>query len=278
MIGVYRERRWLKIGTLAWYEGTLMQRPSRASSNASPPTESNAMPRRYPVAVLAATLLALGPACESDPPPETKKAAEEDSAPAIKVQLPPSPDFDEGKSPEQWDDGSWSIYGLRAKLDQNVKEGEAGKELLVKAYVQDIYIAPECPEGEVCPPPKQPHVWVTDKPEEKGKKRAMMVVNYRFQIPEWDAARWKDQPTVVLEKGKQYTFKGKFKQFSDTGFAFDRGLLEFVAYKPHDPETGAELNTWVYPPYAPWHPIEVQRVEEENAKLAEKAKASAKPQ
>ena len=198
--------------------------------------------------------------------------------PAMKVELPAPPDFDEGKSPETWDDGSYSIYGLRRKLDENVKDGAAGKEILIKGYIQDVYVAPECPEGEVCPPPKQPHVWITDKPGENGKKRAMMVVNYRFTIPEWDAKRWKDEPDVVLEKGKQYSFKGKFKRFSDTGFAYDRGLLEFVAYKPYDLETGQELPTWVYPPGAPWHPLEVARQEEENAQLAEKAKESASAQ
>jgi hypothetical protein len=216
-------------------------------------------------------------ACDdSEAKEETKEQAP--PPPAIKVELPPPPDFDEGKAPETWEDGSYSIYGLRQNLDENVEAGEAGKEVLVKGYVQDVYVAPECPEGEVCPPPKQPHVWITDKPEEKGKKRAMMVVNYRFQIPEWDAKRWKDEPQVVLEEGKRYTFKGKFKRFSDTGFSYDRGLLEFVAYKPLDPETGQELPNWVYPPAAPWHPVEVARMEEENAKLAEKAKESASPQ
>ena len=205
---------------------------------------------------------------------------DEEEAPAsnIKVQLPPSPDFDEGKSPETWEDGSYSIFGLRSDLDKHVEDGDKGKEVMVKGYVQEIYLPPECPEGEVCPPPKQPHLWITDKPQEKGKKRAMMVVNYRFQITDWQAKQWKDEPEVILEKDQRYTFKGKFKQFSDTGFAFDRGLLEFVAYKPHDPETGEELDKWVYPPGAPWHPIAVAEQEEANARLAEKAKASAKDQ
>lgn len=232
--------------------------------------------KRFLLSTLLCTALAGG--CddpEAEEVADEAKAEEEAPATNIKVELPPTPNFDEGKSPEQWEDGSWSIYGLRQKLDQNVKEGEAGKELMVKGYIQEIYIPPECPEGEVCPPPKQPHVWIVDKPEEQGKKRAMMVVNYRFTIPEWDAKRWKDQPDVILEKGKRYTFKGKFKQFSDTGFAFDRGLLEFVAYKPLDPETGAEMAEWVYPPGAAWHPLEIQRVEEENAALAEKAQKTA---
>lgn len=224
------------------------------------------------VCAVGLQLLGCSTAAEAEPTPE------EEPAPNIKVELPPSPDFDEGKAPEKWDDGAFSIYGLRKDLDRNVKEGEAGAEVLVKGYVQDIYVAPECPKGEVCPPGKQPHVWISDNPEEKGKKRAAMVVNYRFSIPEWDAKRWKGQPDVVLELGKRYTFKGKFKRFSDTGFAFDRGLIEFVAYKPHDPKTGAELDTWVYPPGAAWHPLEVARMEEANASLAERASASLKKQ
>lgn len=228
----------------------------------------------------AVVLAVLAPGCDSEQPAAETKKAEEDLGPPVQVNLPPSPNFDEGVTVEKFDDGSYSIYGLRKELDENVKQGEAGAEVQMKGYVMDIYVPPECPEGELCPPGKQPHVWVTDKPEEKGKKRAMMVVNYAFQIPEWDAARWKDQPVVVLEKGKQYTFKGKFKRFSDTGFSHDRGLLEFVAYHPHDPETGAEqTGIWVYPPGAAWHPMEIQRQEEENAALVEKAsKAAIKPQ
>ena len=230
------------------------------------------------VTILCSTVLTiavLAPGCDKE---EAKAEAEtkEDLGPPVQVQLPAAPNFDEGITVEKYDDGSFSIYGLRRDVDENVNAGSAGTEVNLKAWVQDVYVPPECPEGELCPPGKQPHVWVTDKPEEQGKKRAMMVVNYRFTIPEWDAARWKDQPEVVIEKGKQYTFKGKFKRFSDTGFSHDRGLLEFAAYHPLNPETGAEqTSVWVYPPGAPWHPVEIQRQEEENAALIQKASAAA---
>ncbi|MCH9681241.1 MAG: hypothetical protein K0V04_07405 [Deltaproteobacteria bacterium] len=203
---------------------------------------------------------------------------DEDQGPAVSVTLPAPPNFDEGKAPEQWDDSAWSIWGLRRDIDKHVEEGENGTEITVKGWIQEIYIPPECPEGEACPPPKQPHVWITDHENEKGKKRAMMIVNYRFTIPEWQVKDWKDQPDVILEKDKQYTFKGLFKQFSDTGFASDRGLLEFRSYKPHDPETGAEMPTWVYPPGAAWHPLTIQQQEEQNAKMAEAAAKAAKKQ
>jgi hypothetical protein len=230
--------------------------------------------RNLTLAFLALALAA--PACDNaEETPDVKADEEEEDANIQSVTLPPSPDFEEGKAPEQWDNGAWSIWGLRRDIATHVTEGDAGKEVEVMGWVQDIYIPPECPEGESCPPPKQAHLWITDHESAKGKKRAMMVVNYRFVIPEWDAKRWKEVPDVVFQKDQRYRFKGKFKQFSDTGFAYDRGLLEFVAYKPHDPETGAELDTWVYPPGAPWHPLEILRQEEENNALAEKAAKTA---
>ena len=208
--------------------------------------------------------------------PKVKKTGEEDAPNAadnVKVELPPPPDFDEGKVPEKADDGAWSVYGLRKNLDENVKQGEAGVEIEVRGYVQDIYEPPVCPEGEQCPPGKQPHVWITDKPDDKGKKRAMMVVNYAFTIPEYDVKRWEKVPSVMLAKGQQYTFKGKFKRFSDSGFADARGLLDFVAYKAKDPVTGVE--SWVAPPGAAWHPLEILRQEEEQKALIEKVNKDA---
>lgn len=233
-------------------------------------------PRRLAVFAITSALMFAGACDKGEAEEETKQEAP--PPPAIKVELPAPPDFDEGKAPDKWEDGSYSIFGLRKDLDENVKKGEDGEIVQVKGWVQDIYLPPECPEGEVCPPPKQSHLWITDYEDQKGKKRAMMVVNYRFKINEYEAPLWKDQPEVVLEKGKRYTFQGKFKRFSDTGFAYDRGLMEFVAYKPHDPETGEELPGWVHPPGAPWHPVAIQQQEEANAKLAEKAKASASDQ
>jgi hypothetical protein len=227
---------------------------------------------RYALAPLLCLVFA---GCEKPKVEEVKSDEKEAPASNVKVQLPPSPNFDEGKAPEKWEDGTWSIYGLRTKLDENVKEGEAGKEIEIKGWVQEIYVAPPCPEGEVCAPPKQAHVWITDNQGEQGKKRAMMVVNYRFVIAEHQAKLWKDVPQIILEKDKRYTFRGKFKQFSDTGFSYDRGLLEFIAYKPLDPVTGAEQPGWVYPPAAPWHPISIAEQEKDNAALAAKAAGSA---
>lgn len=90
----------------------------------------------------------------------------------------------------------------------------------------------------------------------------MMVAMYRIVTRSRTSSAGRGSPFVVLKKDKQYTFKGKSKRFSDDGFASDRGLPEFVAYKPHDP------NQWVYPAGAPWRPLDVQRREEEQATVA----------
>lgn len=192
------------------------------------------------------------------------------------IHLPPAPVLERPPAPLRYDDGAYSVAGLREDPDERLREGEAGQEVVIRAYVSRVYVPPACFPGDTCPPPKQPHVWLTDHADDRGLRHAMLLVNYRFAIPEWDAKQWRDQPDVVLEEGKQYTFKGRFKQFSDTGFAHSEGLLEFVAYRPRQPETGAEQPQWVYPPGAPWHPVEIQRQEEMNRALAERAAAAAR--
>ena len=118
--------------------------------------------------------------------------------------------------------------------------------------MQDIYVPPECPEGGLCPPAKQPHFWITDSETEQGKKRALMIVSYAYQIPEWEMDKWKDVPQVVIQKGQQVKLKGVFKRFSNTGFAHDNGLVDFVSYMGTDAESGAAVEIW--PPGSPVHP------------------------
>lgn len=193
--------------------------------------------------------------------------------PAIAVELPPTPDFDEGKAPEKWEDGSYSIFGLRAKIDENLAEGDKGTEIWIKGYVQDIYVPPPCPEGALCPPAKQPHFWITDAQGEQGKKRALMVVSYAYAIPEWEMEMWKGVPQVVIEKDKQYKIKGVFKRFSNTGFAADNGLIDFVSYMATDAETGAVVEIW--PPGSPVHPQTIAAQEAQMAKDIEQMNKAA---
>jgi len=232
------------------------------------------VPRSLVATLLSLTFVMAG--CDKGEKKDKKPDEDEASAAdqGLTVQLPARPDFNEGKIDERYNDNVWSIYGLRKSLDENVKAGDAGAEIEVRGYVQEIYQAPVC-EGNValCPPGKQPHFWITDRPDDAGKKRAMMVVSYAFSIPEWEAKTWKDVPNVIINKGEQYTIKGRFKRFSDSGFADDRGLVEFIAYKATDPKTGME--GWIYPPGAAWHPINKAAEEEQQRKLIEAASKAA---
>lgn len=190
--------------------------------------------------------------------------------PDVVVNLPEAPAFESGIGvPLRYDDGAYSIRGLRAELDERIAAGERGTEVRVRAYVQEIYVPPECPEGEMCPPGKQPHLWLTDGENEKGKRHAMLLVNYRFHIPEWQEAEWRGVPEVVVEVGRQYHFRGLFVRFSDSGFAHDQGLLQFSSYEVEDDEG---KTSWVYAPGASNHPLEIQRQEEANRRLEEKAR------
>ena len=234
------------------------EEPSPAAGDAKAEAEPKPAPKKEPLVE------------PLELPAELDEPELPDDGPKIAVALPPVPSFDEPARVDKYEAGEWSVAGLRKDIDARVVEGNAGTEVEVRAYVQEIYVPPTCPAGDVCPPSKQPHVWVVDDPAEKGKRNAMLVVNYAFTIPEWDAKRWEGQDEVVLEVGKQYTFKGKFKQFSDSGFASDRGLLEFVAVR-YEP-TGQ----WVYPPGAYWHPLEIARQEEASRELAEKAAEAAR--
>jgi hypothetical protein len=219
------------------------------------------------------TLLAVS-GCDDAAEGAAAEAAPKEVLPNIAVELPPTPNFDEGKAPEKWDDGSYSIFGLRSKIDENLAAGESGTEIWIKGYVQDIYVPTECPEGQLCPPSKQPHFWITDSQGEGGKKRALMIVSYAYQIPEWEMEQWKDVPQVVIEKDKQYKIKGVFKRFSNTGFAHDNGLVDFVSYMATDPETGAAMEVW--PPGSPVHPSTLALQEEQMAKDIERMNDAAK--
>lgn len=241
-----------RVLVLAGLVGMLGCRPAPPSSTAGADTPE-------PTTTAAPAPLLLVPLTQGRPPP------------SVKVELPPSFGFERADVPSRYDDGAYSVAGLREDLDARLAEGEAGQEILVRAFLSRIYVPPECPEGSLCPPPKQPHLWVADAYDERGMRRALMVVGYSVAIPEWDAKTWRKQPAVVMEVGKQYTLKGRFTRLSDTGFAADQGLLQFVAYRPLDPATGRERPQWVYPPGAPWHPLAIQQQEAENRALAERA-------
>ncbi len=185
-------------------------------------------------------------------PPERDRAA----IPVLgrELGLPEPPRFASVELPALREDGSWSILGLRSALEDMLAEGGADRVVLVRAYVQEVYAPPECPVGELCPPAKQPHAWLVDAPELRGKQRALMLIGYDVPIPEWDTQtqrEWASEAKIELEPGRQYLFMGWFRRFSASGFAHDRGLLELLAVR-EDPQNDA--SRWIYPRNSHVHP------------------------
>ena len=91
-------------------------------------------------------LLSLNVACEQEAAKDDTKS-EAPPPPAIKVELPAPPDFDEGKSPETWEDGC--LLDLRpcarssTRTSKRVRSRQRGA--WSKAYIQDIYVAARMP-------------------------------------------------------------------------------------------------------------------------------------
>jgi hypothetical protein len=177
------------------------------------------------------------------------------------VVPPPAPSFSSVTVPPRYEDGTYSVFGLREYPDPLLEDGEDGATIEVRAFVQEVYLPPaDCTPGPTC---KQAHIWVSDDPDGRGHRRALLVGAIRFQIPEWERDAWKDQPEVVLELGHEYVFRGVFVRESDTGFADPRGMLQFVAYREGE-------GPWIYPRGAYWHPLAAQRREEAERELLER--------
>ena len=172
----------------------------------------------------------------------------------IKVDLPPSPNFNVQTAPEKYPTGELSIYGVRKHMSQYLD-----KDVQIKAYLLQIY---ECPaeqrkcndalaakdkkekiksakaaahaskkgappapaaeppkSGGACRPCDQPHFFMSDTPNGK-KERALLVADY--PIKDWKTGKPK---ALVTPVGKQYVVTGTFAINSIGGFGASDGLI-----------------------------------------------------
>jgi hypothetical protein len=183
------------------------------------------------------TVLALA-ACET---PQTAPVAAEQNLPEIRPNLPPIPDVPPPRHKIQYDDGTWSVYGLRKRAEQNI-----GEEVRVKAYVAKIYEPQPCPEGQTCPPPPMPHLWLGDDLDETKERSLLRVVGYATSQADMDKAREDFEKGVApdlereaaglkvvwdWQQGKQYIVKGLFERASGSGFSYSGGLLDYLDHQ-----------------------------------------------
>lgn len=161
--------------------------------------------------------------------------------PEIRPNLPPIPKVPPPRHKIQYDDGTWSVYGLRKRLRQNINE-----EVRVKAYVVKIFTPEPCPEGRTCPPAPMPHLWLGDDLDETSERKLVRLVGYAQSQEEMDSAREEAEkgrdpdpeeeaaglPPIIYDwqQGKRYIIKGRFARSSGTGFAYSEGLLEYMEH------------------------------------------------
>jgi len=153
----------------------------------------------------------------------------------------------------QLEDGSYTFAGIRGEIAK-----AQHRDIMVKAWVQRVHAAPPCPIERGCAAGKEPHAWVTETPDPGAP--AMKLVDYAFAIPEREAKRWRGQPTIALEVGKQYIFSVELRPAGDASDVADDAVLHFRGYRPVDQHHG-----WTYPPGAPWHPITLAAAAERDA-------------
>ncbi len=158
--------------------------------------------------------------------------------PEIRPNLPPIPTVPPPRHKIQYPDATWSVYGLRKRLRQNINE-----EVRIKAFIVKIFVPEPCPEGRTCPPPPMPHLWLGDDVDESSDRRLLRVVGYAQSQLEMDQAREdaaKNRnptpeeeaaglPPIIYDwqQGQRYIVKGRFTRSSGTGFASSEGLLEY---------------------------------------------------
>jgi hypothetical protein len=171
----------------------------------------------------------------------------------IKVDLPPSPNFNVVNAPEQYPTGELSVFGLRKHMSQHLD-----KDVQVRAYLLQIYECPaeqrkcndelaaknkkekikaakaaaragkagappepaEPPKGTAaCRPCDQPHFFLADTPTTKIE-RALLVADY--PLKDWNTGKPK---ALVAKAGEQYVVTGTFAINSIGGFAASDGLI-----------------------------------------------------
>ena len=198
--------------------------------------------------------------------------------PPLKVDLPPSPNFNIQNAPEKYPSGEMSIYGLRKHMSQYLD-----KDVQVKAYLLQIY---ECPAeqrkcnddlavkskkekkkelqalknkketaaapakgGEPakmqggCRPCDQPHFYMGDTATTK-LDHGLLIADY--PIKDWNTGKPKP---LVAKAGEQYIVTGTFAINSIGGFAASDGLIIHKKFQDASGAVIAEGNA-VLPPDA----------------------------
>ncbi len=160
--------------------------------------------------------------------------------PDVQPSLPSVPKLPPPPHPVKYADGSYSVFGLRKKLEDTIDQ-----TLSVTGYIVAIYEPPECPKKKKCRA-KAPHMWMADTREEQDRSKWLQVVGYaenhkQLQEAIEDARRGRYEPPppesgllpipVDFAVGNKVKVTGRFTYVSGAGFASSDGVLEYRGHE-----------------------------------------------
>jgi hypothetical protein len=160
--------------------------------------------------------------------------------PDVNPNLPAVPDLPPPPHPLTYSDGSYSVYGLRARMQSTI-----GEQVEVTGYIVDIYEPPECEDDERCET-LAPHMWIADKPGEEDREKRLRVVGYADSHEQYEEALKEAErgtyeppdpesgmtpiPTDFAE-GNKVKVDGRFVHVSGAGFKSASGVLEYAGHE-----------------------------------------------
>jgi hypothetical protein len=126
-------------------------------------------------------------------------------------------------------------------------------EVSVLGYIVEVYQPPECPEGERCPLPSAPHMWIADTAGEAEAGKRLMVVGYAENqaaideaIKEAERGRTPEPipgvPPIPTDfaVGAKVKVNGRFTRVSGMGFNNSEGLLDYRGHETLEPVAAPE--------------------------------------
>lgn len=166
--------------------------------------------------------------------------------PAVTPSLPSVPTIPPPPHPVQYEDQSYSVYGLRRAMRRTIDT-----EVSVTAYIAKVYVPPECPPKEKCPTPPAPHVWLADTKGEADDNKLLIMADYaenQVSIDDAikDAKKGKEPDPemadmgllpipVDLFPGAKIKAKGRFAYVSGGGFQSSEGVLSYGGHEILEP-------------------------------------------
>jgi hypothetical protein len=201
--------------------------------------------QRVPRILVTTSLLGLcfAQACEQ----KAEAKVQVEKLPDVTPNVPAVPTLPPPPHPIQYQDQSYSVYGLRRNLRRTIDS-----DVTVTAYVAKVFVAPECPPKEKCPTPPAPHVWLADIAGETDELKYLLMADYAENQVTIDEAianekKGKVQDAAELEQmglsplptdlfaGAKVAVKGRFAYVSGGGFQSSEGVLSYAGHTTLEP-------------------------------------------